>query len=50
MGQTYGAASAVTGEYIRGSGANQAAAVISGAAAVVLRQGSTGPTTRSRPC
>jgi hypothetical protein len=39
MGQTYGAASAVTGEYIRGSGANQAAAVISGAAAVVLRQG-----------
>jgi hypothetical protein len=28
----------VTGWYIRGSGANQAAAVISGAAAVVLRQ------------
>jgi hypothetical protein len=39
-GQTYGAASAsaVTGEYIQGSGANQAGAVISGAAAVVLRQ------------
>jgi hypothetical protein len=30
--------SAVTGGYIRGSGANQTAAVISGAAAVVLRQ------------
>ena len=30
--------SAVTGGYIRGSGANQAGAVISGAAAVVLRQ------------
>jgi len=28
----------VTGGHIRGSGANQAAAVISGAAAVVLRQ------------
>jgi hypothetical protein len=28
----------VTGGYIRGSGANQAAAVIFGAAAVVLRQ------------
>jgi hypothetical protein len=30
--------SAVTGGYLRGSGANQAGAVISGAAAVVLRQ------------
>jgi Subtilase family len=30
--------SAVTGGYLRGSGANQAAAVISGAAAAVLRQ------------
>ena len=32
MGQTYRAATAVTGGYIRGSGANQAGAVISGAA------------------
>ena len=37
MGQTYRAATAVTDGYIRGSGANQAGAVISGAAAVVLR-------------
>jgi hypothetical protein len=49
MGQTYGAASAVTGGYIRGSGANQAGAVIFGAAAVARRQ-PLGPTIRSRPC
>jgi serine protease AprX len=36
--QTYGAAGAVTGGYMRGSGTSQAAAVMSGAAALVLQQ------------
>ena len=36
--QTYGAAGAVTGGYMRGSGTSQAAAVVSGAAALVLQQ------------
>jgi serine protease AprX len=36
--QTYGAAGAVTGGYMRGSGTSQATAVMSGAAALVLSQ------------
>jgi serine protease AprX len=36
--QTYGATGAVTGGYLRGSGTSQAAAVVSGAAALVLSQ------------
>jgi serine protease AprX len=36
--QTYGAAGAVTGGYLRGSGTSQATAVMSGAAALVLQQ------------
>ena len=36
--QTYGASGAVTGGYMRGSGTSQAAAVVSGAAALVLQQ------------
>ena len=36
--QTYGAAGAVTGGYMRGSGTSQATAVMSGAAALVLQQ------------
>jgi serine protease AprX len=36
--QTYGAAGAVTGGYMRGSGTSQATAVVSGAAALVLQQ------------
>jgi serine protease AprX len=36
--QTYGAAGAVTGGYLRGSGTSQAAAVVSGAAALILQQ------------
>jgi serine protease AprX len=46
--QTYGAAGAVTGGLMRGSGTSQATAVMSGAAALVLQQHPTGPTTRSR--
>ena len=36
--QTYGAAGAVTGGYMRGSGTSQATAVMSGAAALILQQ------------
>jgi serine protease AprX len=36
--QTYSASGAVTGGYLRGSGTSQAAAVVSGAAALVLQQ------------
>ncbi|HJW62291.1 MAG TPA: S8 family serine peptidase, partial [Actinomycetes bacterium] len=36
--QTYGAAGAVTGGFMRGSGTSQAAAVMSGAAALILQQ------------
>jgi serine protease AprX len=36
--QAYGATGAVTGGYLRGSGTSQAAAVVSGAAALVLSQ------------
>jgi serine protease AprX len=36
--QTYGASGAVTGGYMRGSGTSQAAAVVSGAVALVLQQ------------
>jgi serine protease AprX len=36
--QAYGATGAVTGGYLRGSGTSQAAAVVSGAAALVLQQ------------
>jgi subtilisin family serine protease len=48
--QTDGAAGAVTGGYLRGSGTSQATAVMSGAAALVLQQHPPGPTIRSRPC
>jgi serine protease AprX len=47
--QTYGAAGAVTGGFLRGSSTSQATAVVSGAAALVRSSIRPGPTTRSRP-